>query len=107
LVSRLYFTYRQHFKLIIGLNLFVGIYFTGLFWLKGYHHYPLYILALFFKVVTYAISVGIEKLFFQNRAYHYRNLGFSYRMLFGYLYILDFLFFIVLFLISLACKTYI
>jgi hypothetical protein len=107
MLQKIIFIYLQHFKLIITLNLFVSISFIYLFWAKGYNHYPLYMLALSLKAVAYGISFGVEKMFFQPRMYHFRNLAMSYRMLFSWLYTADFIFFIAVFLISLACKTYI
>jgi len=99
--------FSQHFKLIIALNLVVTLFFTVVFWLKGYNHYPLYMLAITLKVIGYGISVGIEKLLFQARSYHYRNLGFSYRMLFGWLLGADFIFFILFLTLSSICKSFI
>ena len=106
MLKKIAFLYQQHFKFIVALNLFVSICFVTIFWNKGYNHYPLYMLALMLKLVSYGISIAIEKMFFQSRSFHFRNLGFSYRMLFGWLYAIDFLFFIVILLISLACKTF-
>lgn len=106
MLKKITFLYQQHFKFIVLLNLFVSICFVIIFWNKGYNHYPLYMLALMLKLVSYGISTAIEKLFFQSRSFHFRNLGFSYRMLFGWLYAIDFLFFIMILLISLACKTF-
>lgn len=107
MLRKIIFIYHQHFKFVIALNLFVSLYFLAVFWYKGYTHYPLYMLALSFKAVAYVICVAIEKIFFQPRAYHFRNLGFSYRMLFGWLYIADLLLFILLLFISGTCKTFI
>lgn len=107
MLRKITFIYRHHFKFVIALNVFVSIYFLAVFWYKGYTHYPLYMLAIFFKAISYAICVAIEKMFFQARSYHFRNLGFSYRMLFGWLYVLDFLFFIFLLFITAVCKAFI
>lgn len=106
MLKKISFIYQQHFKFIIALNLFTSIYFVGVFWFKGYNHYPLYMLALVFKLMAYVLGVVIEKMFHQSRAYHFRNLGFSYRMLFGWLYAVDLLLFILILTISGICKTY-
>lgn len=67
MLSKITFLYSQHFKFIITLNLVVTLFFTVTFWLKGYNHYPLYMIAILFKVVAYGISVGIEKMFFSGK----------------------------------------
>lgn len=107
MIRKIAFIYHQHFKFMIALNLFISLYLLAAFWYNGYNHYPLYMLALFFKTIGYIIVVAVEKIFYQPRAYHFRNLGLSYRMLFGCLYVADLLLFFLLLFITGVCKTYI
>lgn len=106
MLKKIIFLYYQHFRFIIALNIVVSIYFTYLFWDKGYTHYPLYMLALLFKLIAYAISIFVEKLFFESRSYHYRNLRFSYRILFSGIFLVDFLLFATLLLITGTWKSF-
>lgn len=106
MLKRIFFIYAQHFKFTIALTLFVSLYFILIFWSKGYNHYPLYMLALFFKAIAYGLSLLVEKTFFEARAYHYRNLGFGYRRLFGTLFWLDLLLFVCMILFSYLCKSF-
>lgn len=106
MLKKLFFIYAQHFKFTIALSLFVSVYFILIFWSKGYKHYPLYMVALLFKAIAYGLSLLVEKTFFEARAYHYRNLGFGYRQLFGTLFSLDLLLFACMILLSYLCKSF-
>lgn len=107
MLRKLIFIYTQHFKFNIALTLFVSFYFTLIFWSKGYNHYPLYMVAILFKGIAYGLSLWVEKTFFEARSYHYHNLGFGYRQLFGTLFALDLLLFICIILFSYLCKSFI
>ncbi|MBB5438526.1 hypothetical protein HDC92_002202 [Pedobacter sp. AK017] len=107
MLRKIAFIYQQHFKFTIALNAFVSISMLVIFWDKGYNHYPLYMLALFMKAVAYGICIAVEKMFLQPRNYHFRNLGFSYRMIFGWLYGVDLLVFLLVLLLTGLCKAFI
>jgi lipoprotein signal peptidase len=97
--------YFQHFKFAIALNLSISLFFLMLFISKGFDHYPLYMLMLFFKAGGYIIDVVVEKFFFAARSFHYKNMGFSYRKIFGILFATDFILLIMVILISYYAGT--
>jgi len=104
--QKLKIIYLHHFKFLIFLNLFLSLYLIQLFCLKGFDKVGLYNLAIFFKLVAFATTFGIEKLFFGKHIFYFQNLGLSYRKIFGIFYLLDFALFILLFLISWLWKSY-
>ena len=96
MLKKLRFLYSNHFKAIIGLNILVSLFFTYLFFLKGFDKINLYHYAIIFKLVGYALSVMLEKVIFQERKYFYRNLRIGYRKIFSILFIPDFVMFKIL-----------
>ncbi|SMD09305.1 hypothetical protein SAMN04488101_112112 [Pedobacter nyackensis] len=97
--------YFQHFKFAIALNLSISLFFLMLFISKGFDHYALYMLTLFFKAGGYIIIVAIEKIFSAKRSFHYKNMGFAYRKIFGILFSIDFVFLIIAILICYYAGT--
>lgn len=100
MLNKLKFLFAQHFKLVAVLNFSLTLYLTYLFILKGFDKVNLYNIAFALKLVAYITTLAIEKLFFAYRSPYYRNLGFSYRKLFGLFFTFDFLLFISFLLIS-------
>lgn len=96
MLKKLSYLYSNHFKAIIGLNIFVSLFFTYLFFLKGFDKINLYYYAIIFKSIGYVLSVMLEKVIFPERKYFYRNLRISYRKIFSILFIPDFVIFMVL-----------
>jgi len=99
--------YLAHFKVNILLNLWVSAYFSYFFWTRGFDKYPLYTLALIFKVTAYGLGLASEKLLAPRREFYYRNMGIGYRRIFGTLYIADLLLFILVLIFSATCRNYI
>lgn len=96
MLQRLKFLYVRHFKLAALLNVSTSIFLTYLFVSKGFDRVNLYNIAFAAKFTAYGITLFAEKLLFAYRSYYYRNLGFSYRKLFGLFFGLDFLGFILM-----------
>ncbi len=107
MLQKLKFIYLHHFKLVTFLNISFSIYFTFLFLLKGFEKVNLYNIAIAFKLIAYALTLIIEKVFFSKRSIYYRNLGLSYRRILGTYFTLDFIIFISLLLICFVCKSFI
>jgi hypothetical protein len=107
MLNKLKFLFVHHFKLAAVLNFSLTIYLTYLFVLKGFDKVNLYNIAFALKLVAYVTTLVIEKLFFAYRSFYYRNLGFSYRKLFGLFFAFDFLLFISLLLISYLWMSFI
>lgn len=99
--------YSSHFVLRILLNMVVTGYFASLFFIKGFDKYPLYMLALMFKFTGYFISAIIERVFYPDRHYYYRNMGLGYTMIFGMLFFFDFILMSITFTLTYLCKNYI
>lgn len=97
--------YFQHFKFAIVLNLSISLFFLILFISKGFDHYALYMLMLLFKAGGYIIVVAIEKFFSPERSFHYKNMGFAYRKIFGILFVFDFFLLIIAILICYYAGT--
>ncbi len=91
--------YLHHFKLVFTLNFALSLYFANLFYLKGFDKVNLYNLAIGFKLLGYATTIAIEKLFFNRRIFYYYNLGISYRKILSIFFALEF----SLFLFILLC----
>lgn len=87
--QKLKILYLHHFKLVFFLNFCLSLFFLNLFYLKGFDKVNLYNLAIAFKLLGYATTVGIEKLFFGYRIFYYYNLNMSYRKVLGYFFLLD------------------
>ena len=96
MLKKLWFLYSNHFKAIISLNIFVSLFFSYLFLLKGFDKINLYYFAVLFKSGGYALSVLLEKVIFPERKYFYRNLRISYRKIFFILFMPDFIIFMVM-----------
>lgn len=107
MLQKLKFIYLHHFKLVAFLNISFSVYLTYLFLLKGFDKINLYNIAIAFKVITYAFTLVIEKLFFSKRSIYYRNLGLSYRRILGTYFTLDFIIFTSILLICFLCKSFI
>jgi hypothetical protein len=107
MLKKLRFIYIHHFKLVIFLNFSLSLYLTYLFVLKDFDKVNLYNIAIALKLIGYAFTLTIEKLFFAQRSFYYRNLGLSYKRILGVFFGLDFLIFIVLLMFSYLCKSYI
>jgi hypothetical protein len=99
--------YLSHFVLRILINLTVTGYFSFLFIIKGFDKYPLYMLALIFKLIGYSITGLIERLFFPHRHHYYRNMGLGYAKVFGTLFLLDFVLMITILTLTYLCQNYI
>jgi len=99
--------YLSHFKLRILINLIVTGYFAFLFFIKGFDKYPLYMLALMFKLTGYFISGLVERVFFKDMHLYYRNMRLGYSKVFGIFFTLDFIFMVILFSLIYLCKSYI
>ena len=97
--QKLKFIYLHHFKLVAFLNFSFSVYLAYLFLLKGFDKINLYNITIGWKMITYALTLGIEKLFFSNRVFYYKNLGLSSRRILGTYFGLDFIIFISLILI--------
>ena len=93
--GKLSFLYLNHFKAVIALNVFVSLFFSYLFFIKGFDKLNLYFYSVIFKLMGYILSVMIEKIIFPERQYFFRNLRFSYRKIFSVLFITDFLIFML------------
>ena len=107
MLQKLKFIYLHHFKLVAFLNFSFSIYFIYLFLLKGFDKVNLYNITIAWKMITYAFTLGIEKLFFSNRVFYYKNLGLSSRRILGTYFGLDFIVYISLLLICFLCKSFI
>jgi hypothetical protein len=94
MLQKLRFIYIHHFKLVTVLNFSLSLYLAFLFTLKGFDKVNLYNIAFALKLIAYATSIGIEKLFFANRSIYYRNFKLSYRKILGTFFILDFITFL-------------
>ncbi len=88
--QKLKILYLHHFKLVFVLNFALSLFWLNLFYLKGFEKVNLYNLAIVFKLVGYAITVAIEKLFFSYRILYYYNLGISYRRILGTFFSIEF-----------------
>ena len=99
MLQKLKFIYIHHFKLVAVLNFSLSLYLAFLFYLKGFDKVNLYNIAFALKLVAYATTVGIEKLFFANRSIYYRNFGLSYRRILGTFFAIDFISFLSLLLV--------
>jgi hypothetical protein len=99
--------YLAHFKVSILLNLWVSLYFLYFFWKTGFDNHSLYTLTLFFKAIAYGAGLAVEKLLSPQREFYYRNMGISYRRLFGILYLSDLFVFIALLIIAALCRNFI
>lgn len=88
--------YAKHFKLILCLNFCLSLFFAYLFYRKGFNQVSLYNLAIFFKGIGYLFTATVEKVFFTNRSYYFKNLGISYRRLFGVLFVFDLIIFVLM-----------
>lgn len=104
---RLKILYFHHFKLVGVLNCCLSLFFVYLFVLKGFDKVNLYNLAIFFKLLAYGLTIAIEKLFFAQRAFYYRNLGISYRRLLGTFFSLDAIVFTSFMFIGYICRSFI
>jgi len=100
MLQKLKILYFRHFKLVGALGFCLSLYFINLFVIKGFDKINLYNLAVFFKLLGYCTTLGIEKLFFSSRSFYYKNLGFSYRRILGTLFLVDFAIFLLLLLTS-------
>lgn len=107
MLKKLKFIYLHHFKIFAFLNFSFTIYLVYLFLLIGFDKVNLYTIVVAFKLITYAFTLVIEKLFFSKRSIYYRNLGLSYRKILGVYFILDFIIFISLILICFLCRNFI
>ena len=105
--QKLKFIYLHHFKLIAFLNFSFSVYLAYIFLLKGFDKINLYSITIAWKIITYALTLGIEKLFFSNRVFYYKNLGLSNRRILGAYFGLDFIVYILLLLICFLCKSFI
>lgn len=94
MLHKLRFIYVHHFKLVAVLNFSLSLYLAFLFVIKGFDKVNLYNIAFALKLVAYAATVGIEKLFFANRSIYYRNFKLSYRRILGTFFTLDFITFL-------------
>lgn len=99
--------YLSHLKLAFAINCFVTCYFSYLFYLNGFDKSALYTLALFFKAIGYGFTVAIERLFFLNRSYFYRNMGLGYKKVFGSFMALDCLLFVFILMVVALWKSFI
>lgn len=88
--QKLKILYLHHFKLVFVLNLALSLFWLNLFYLKGFDKINLYNLAIAFKLIGYATTVAIEKLFFSYRIFYYYNLGISYRRILGTFFGIEF-----------------
>lgn len=68
--QKLKILYLHHFKLVFVLNFCLSLFFLNLFYLKVFNKVNLYNLAIAFKLLGYATTVVIEKLFFGYRILH-------------------------------------
>jgi len=93
--QKLKILYLHHFKLVFFLNFALSLFFLHLFYLKGFNKVNLYNLAFAFKLIGYATTVAIEKLFFSYRIFYYYNLGMSYRRILGTFFGMEFGLFIL------------
>lgn len=107
MLQKLKFIYLHHFKIFAFLNFGFTIYLVYLFLLKGFDKVNLYNIVIAFKLITYAFTLVIEKLFFSKRSIYYRNLGLSCRKILGVYFSLDFIIFISLVLICFLCRNFI
>jgi len=94
--QKLKLLYLHHFKLVFVLNFALSLYFLNLFYLKGFDKVGLYNLIIAFKLLGYATTVAVEKLFFSYRIFYYYNLGISYRRILGTFFALEFGLFVLL-----------
>lgn len=94
MLQKLRFIYIHHFKLAAVLNFSLSFYLVFLFILKGFDKIGLYNIAFALKLIAYATTGGIEKLFFANRSIYYRNFKLSYRRILATFFILDFVTFL-------------
>ena len=99
MLQKLKFIFIHHFKLVVFINFSYSIFFTYLFVIKGFDKVDLYNIAIVFKLIAYTVTIVIEKLFFSNRVFYYKNLGLSYRRVLGTYFGLDFIIFLLLLLI--------
>ena len=99
MLQKLKFIYLHHFKLVAILNFSYTIFFTYLFVIKGFDKVDLFNIAIVLKLIAYTLTIVIEKLFFSNRVFYYKNLGLSYRRVLGTYFGLDFIIFLLLLLI--------
>lgn len=100
MLLRLRFLYLHHFKLVALLNVSLSVFFAYLFIIKGFDKVNLYNIAFVAKLVAYSITLLAEKLLLAHRSFYYRNLGFSYRKLFGLFFGSDFFSFMLMLLCS-------
>jgi hypothetical protein len=97
----------RHFKLIILLNMGLSLFFVKLFYDNGFDQYPLYMLMVFNKALLYIFSIVLEIVMFpKSRAYYFRNMGFSYRKLFGILIKIDVFFLLFFYFTGWLCRNY-
>lgn len=100
MIRKLSIIYTRHFKLMLCLNFCLSLFFAYLFYRKGFNRVPLYNLAIFFKALGYLFTVTVEKFFFTDRNYYFKNQGISYRRLFTTLFSVDaMIFLLVLFMV--------
>lgn len=67
----------------------------------------LYNLAIFLKGLGYLITFGVERLFFSDRGFYFKNLSLSYRRLFIPLFTADFLIFLFLLCLTWLIRSFI
>ncbi|RZK00598.1 MAG: hypothetical protein EOO43_25135 [Flavobacterium sp.] len=94
--QKLKILYLHHFKLVFVLNFALSLFFVHLFFEKGFDKVGLYNLIIAFKLLGYATTLAVEKLFFSYRIFYYYNLGISYRRILGTFFALEFGLFVLL-----------
>jgi len=103
-IRKLYFPL---FYTLILFNVFISVFPLALFWKFGFNAPPIYFLALFIKLIGYALSILAEKWLNANRSFFFRNLGLSYRHLFLWLFSIDLLYLLFFLLICWIIQVYI
>lgn len=96
--AKLHKIYGYFFKFLICFNIVVSVLCINFLLEVESPSMRTYLLLVIIKGIGYGLSVVIEKWFYaKSREYFFKNLGLGYRHIFGYLFLVDALLFIIIF----------
>jgi len=107
MIRRFLKLYFPLFKHLILLNVLMSVLAARLFLQEGFNVYGVYIIASSIKIVGYALSLAVERMFYAKRGYFFKNVGLSYSRIFAYILLLDLGYYIIILLICWIVKSFI